>query len=325
MFYKQKDQSKVLSKLQELKEVPARDPQAAEKGKARFLAQAKMLNRSAVTYLPVQRHSNWKQSLFQERKMGTLITIIMAIGLVFGGSTATVFASQDSAPNEFLYPVKLISEDVQLGLVQKPQSKVELALGYALERIDEISELREAGLMPPDAVFARLENQINLAIQYALSLQNQDRDMALLRIKDQLQERERLMDQDPEDPTLLRTRTILQQRIHLVESGIANPEGLYNELRSGWENIPNSGESTGTVQNQQQQDGMYITPGGTQNQFGAPTQENTPGPTQGTDTGGNSAPENTPGPTQGPNPGGNPGQQNTPQSTQGIGTGRGGN
>ncbi len=307
MLFNKKNHSKVISALQELKSVPSRDPEAAEKGKAKFLAQAKMLNRTTVTYTPMQRHNKWKQSLRQEKKMGTLITIILVIGMVFGGSTATVFAAQESTPNEFLYPVKLLSEDVQLSLAQKPQTRVELALGYALNRIDEIYELKEAGLMPPDGVYARLENQINLAIQYALSLQAQDKEMALLQIRDQLQDRQRLMDQELEDPTLLRTRTILQERIQLVQSGIADPEGLYNEYRNGWEINPNFGDVTATAQNQQQQGGPNITPEGQQNQFGAPTQENTPGPTQGTSNGGN------------------PGQQNTPGPSQGMGTRSGGN
>lgn len=325
MLFNKKTHSKVLSALQELKPIPPRDPEAAEKGKAKFLAQAKMLNRSTVTNAPIQRHSNWKQSLRQEKKMGNLISVILVIGMVFGGSTATVYAAQDSTPNQFLYPVKLFSEDIQLYLVQKPQTRVELTLGYALQRIDEIIELKEVGLIPPDSVYTRLENQINLAIHYALSLQSQDREMALLQIRDQLQDRQRLMDQELEDPALLRTRTILQQQIQLIESGIADPEGLYYEFRNGWEITPNSGEITGTAQNQQQQNGMNITPGGANNQVGAPTQENTPGPKQGTANGATPPSGNTSGPTQSTATGGNSGLHNTPGPAQGIGTGSGGN
>lgn len=320
MDFKKQEHLDLLARLQDLKKVPPRNPNAIQSGKSKFLAQAGMMKRSSITNLPVQRHSKWKLPFIQERKMGTFISVILVIGLVFGGSTATVFASQESVPNEFLYPVKLLSEDVQFQLAQRPQVKAELALKYALKRIDEIIDLKDEGLMPPDAVINRLQNQINLAIQYALALQDQNQEAALIKIKDQLQDRERLMDHDSNDPVLLRIRTLLQERIQLVESGIADPDGLYYEFRNGWGKTPDAGEINGTPENQER-NGSENTPGGYEFQYGDPNVENTQSPPSTAGAGGNSTQAVTLAPVQGTNSGGNPTQNITPGPTQGTGGG----
>lgn len=271
-----KRMKEILETLNQLNQFPPRDNEKAIEGKSRFLAQAKLISKSPVTNAPEPRQNNWNKLPKKERKMSTLLAILLAIGLVFGGSTATVYAAQDSTPDELLYPVKTLTEDIALELTMSPETKVELALNYALRRIDEINDLKEAGIMPPDAVYARLENQINLALQQALSLENEDAVRALLRIRDTLQTREQLMDQQLDDPILLRTRTILQERIQLVESGIVDPEGAYNEFRSGWETTPEPGKEATSNGGQPAQIGTAAPSGGPENQPGNPPAENTP-------------------------------------------------
>ncbi len=274
MFNKRKKE--ILETLSQLNQFPPRDKEKAKEGKLRFLAQAKLISKSPITNAPEHRLNNWNKLPKKERKMSTLLAILLTIGLVFGGSTATVYAAQDSTPDELLYPVKTLTEDITLELTQSPETKVELALNYALRRIDEINDLKEAGIMPPDAVFARLENQINLALHQALSLEKEDAIQALLRIRDTLQTREQLMDQQVDDPILLRTRTILQERIQLVQSGITDPEGAYNEFRSGWENTPEPGNEATQNGGQPAQNGTAAPIGEPENQSGNPPSENTP-------------------------------------------------
>jgi len=279
MFHKRKKE--IVESLKQLNQIPPRNTEKALAGKSRFLAQARLIGQSPVTNAPESRHNSWNHFPKKERKMSTILAILLAIGLVFGGSTATVFAAQDSAPDEFLYPVKTFTEDVTLELTQSPEAKVELALNYALRRIDEINDLKEAGIMPPDAVYARLENQINLALQQASSLGSEDAIRALLQIRDTLQTKEQLMDQQSDDPILLKTRTILQERIQLVESGIVDPEGMYNEFRSGWENTPEPGKN-GTQGVEQPAQNVTAAPSGEpQNQPVNPTMEITQVPGNG--------------------------------------------
>lgn len=265
----------IIESLNQLNRFPPRDKAKAFEGKSRFLAQAKLIAKSPVTNAPESRHINWSKLPKKERKMSTLLTVLLAISLVFGGSTATVYAAQDSAPNEFLYPVKTFTEDVTLELTQSPETKLDLALNYALRRIDEINDLKEAGIMPPDAVFSRMENQINLALQQAVLLESGESIQALLHIRNMLQTKEQLIDQQSNDPILLRTRAILQERIQLVESGIADPDGFYNEFRSGWENTPGPGNNGTQDSGQPAKDGTEAPYGGPENEFGNPAMENT--------------------------------------------------
>lgn len=279
MFPGRKWKEIILKSLSELNNIPPRNHAKAQEGKSRFIAQAKLISKSPITYAPESRHNKWNLSKIKERKMGTVVTVILVLGLVFGGSTATVYAAQDSAPEQFLYPVKLLTEDINLELSDSAETKMELSLKYALRRIDEIKELQELGQMPPDAVFARLENHINLALQQAASLGNDEATKALLQIRDTLQTREQLLNQQSDDPILLRTREILQERIQTAESGIADPEGLYNEFRAGWDSTPPVGEATEPPGNGQSgQDGMVTTPAGNGDQYGNPTPAHTPQP-----------------------------------------------
>lgn len=301
MAFRNKKRQTIQDSLEILNQYPPRDPSMADARKSKFLAQAKMIKKSSVTNAPEKRHSKWNSLFTKERKMGTLLTILITLGLVFGGSTATVYASQSAVPEEFFYPVKTLTEDIQLDLSSDPETTMELALEFALRRVDEISELKEAGLLPPDAVYARLENQLNLAIGQAVSLGNGEAEKALLKIEEMLRTREQLMEQDADDPILLRTRTLLQDRIQLIQSGMANPSGNYNEYQSGWENTPGPSENTGGAGNGQ--NGPEVTPGsdnsnpdlnstptnGTEDaggQIGNPTQDVTPGSSTGQGTGG---------------------------------------
>ena len=172
MAFRNKKRQTIQDSLEILNQYPPRDPMMADARKSKFLAQAKMIKKSSVTNAPEKRHSKWNSLFTKERKMGTLLTILITLGLVFGGSTATVYASQSAVPEEFLYPVKTLTEDIRLDLSSDPDTTMELALEFALRRVDEINEMKEAGLLPPDAVYARLENQLNLAIGQALSLGN---------------------------------------------------------------------------------------------------------------------------------------------------------
>jgi hypothetical protein len=99
-------------------------------------------------------------------------------------------------------------------------------------------QLKEEGLMPPEPVYANLEMQIQKAITLATQLGESNLEPALLQIRDRLQIQEKLVNQDGQDPILLRTRTLLQERIQLVNTGLGNLNGFFYEAQNGWENTP---------------------------------------------------------------------------------------
>lgn len=224
-------------------EQSSRDPVLVEEGKARFLTQAKLIQKSTVTQIPPQRHSKWNLSRLKEVKMGTIITLIVLLGLVLSGTTA-VQASQNDLPGDPLYQVKLISEGVRLDLTMDPEEKMNLDLSFALRRVDEIEEMIELGLEPPEMSYARLENSLMHAVGQAALLED-DLPGALLRIRQTLQERIREVESETENPLQTRLRTTLQTRLSWLDEGIADPERFINEARIGWETAPNRGEASG--------------------------------------------------------------------------------
>ncbi|MBM3707822.1 MAG: hypothetical protein FJW69_05705 [Actinobacteria bacterium] len=74
-------------------------------------------------------------------KMAALfIIVIFAISTM---GTGTIYASQDSLPGDMLYPVKLITEKVELLTVRDSVSRVELYLKWTDKRVGEIKDLAD--------------------------------------------------------------------------------------------------------------------------------------------------------------------------------------
>ena len=293
--------------------LPARDPATVEEGKARFLAQARLMQQSPVTPTIPQRHNKWNFSKLKEAKMGTVITIIVIFGLALGGSSA-VYAAQDDLPDDLLYPVKLLSEGIRLNLTSDPQKKSDLDLQFALKRLDEIEEMIELGLEPPDRSYARLENQLMHAVGQATLLDEEEVPGTLLRIRETLQERLRSADSELDSPSYDRLRTTLQTRLSWLDAVVADPLRFTYEARKGWE--PTLTVEPGTITETVMPGEGYKTPG---------PGYKTPGPGYKTPAIGDQTPApgyQTPGPGyQTPGPGyqtAGPGSQNTEQGNQAV-------
>lgn len=299
-----------------LEQQPARKPAAVKQGKARFLAQASTIQKSPVTQTPIQRHSKWIFSTLKEVKMGTLVTILVIVGLALGGTSA-VYAAQDDLPGDPLYQVKLISEGARLELTADPEKKMDLDLQFALRRLDEIEKLIEAGEEPPEMSFARLENQLMHAVGQATLLDEEEVPGALLRIRMTIQERIRVSESELETPLQTRLRTLLQTRLSWLDEGIVDPERFTNEARNGWDT--ETTEEPGTIPDEEKPGQGYQTPG---------PGYKTPGPGHKTPSLGQQTPEpgyQTPGPGyQTPGPGNQipePGEQTTESGKNNSGKG----
>ena len=240
-------------RLHDLAEAEKNTLQVSASSKNDYLRKVNLISRKPVSKPILERPTYWKLPILKELKMGTIATIMIILGLLLGGTTATAYAAQDALPTETLYPVKVFTEDIQADLTSNPELKLELALQFAETRINEITQLQEAGLMPPEPVYANLQMQIQRAIELATQLGEKNLEPALLQIRERLQNQVQLMGESSEDPVLLRTRTMLQERIQLVDTGLGNLNGFYFEAQNGWENTPlmNQGEDQ-QIQQQQQ-------------------------------------------------------------------------
>ena len=232
-----KDQTELESEIQEwleeIKPVLPRNPQAAARGRAQFLGQA-------VSASELPRHKGWKSIFRKERfAMNMIVSILVIAGLLFGGG-ATVNAAQNDLPNEPLYGLKLWSEDLSLQFQNDPEQKVERVMALAQARIQEMTRLADTNQEIPDQVRQRLQDHIQQALQICATLDDPAMDRTLLQVRDRLQQQDRDMEQlqihanQKEQPTLLQTRTMLQQRLHLVEEGLLNHEMFRNTVRNGF-------------------------------------------------------------------------------------------
>ncbi len=102
----------------------------------------------------------WVQSLFL--RVGYVVSIA---SLLVGGSGITVYASQNSLPQDMLYPVKTVTENIQVALTASSEAKAKLHLKLAERRIQEVvTESAEGRTVSTSALEAAI-NQIDNAVQ----------------------------------------------------------------------------------------------------------------------------------------------------------------
>ena len=128
------------------------------------------------------------------------IKLVLVLAVMLGGAGVTAVAAQSSLPNEALYPVKLLVEDVQLSLASTSDAQIDVQLAQAQQRVREMVQLTDRGVAIPNDVPARLQTRLQAALQIAAQLDDQHMPPALdriqLRTQDQLREMDRLQQHD---------------------------------------------------------------------------------------------------------------------------------
>lgn len=144
----------LLEKISLLETTPPRDPLLASRTREKFLAAVEGSPQAAPAAAP-----GWFGRLFKSgqgegvglytgtRKFAfsTLAAIIFALVVLFGGVSATAFASQSALPGDALYPVKTRLEQTQVSLANDAYKRARLYLEFAQRRLDEITELLAQG------------------------------------------------------------------------------------------------------------------------------------------------------------------------------------
>jgi hypothetical protein len=235
--------------LIEIRQIGERNPEKARLGRAAYLAEVKILLKEhshpqAVSQTPFQRLNGWIHSipLLTQRKerspMFTVISTIMVIAaLLFGGGGATVVAAQDSLPNQLLYPVKTLSEEVRFDLAGSPQSQLGLALSFATQRLEELAAMVQKGQLPPEDLATRLQLHLNTALQLAAGMEDVPMLQALQQVRatiQQMQQQANMLEggNEPENALLERVREMLIIQNRLCELGLQAPA----QLRAMFEN-----------------------------------------------------------------------------------------
>jgi hypothetical protein len=251
-----------------------------------------------------------------------LVTLLVALGLVFGGGGAALAASQSAMPDEALYPVKTWSEQVQLQLAGDDEGKLQLMNTFTNRRMEEIRTMLQAGEQVPEPVMTRLEYQLQYMLQMAAGQPEDQSKQALLQVRNQLQIQNQLMQQlqlcEGDQAGLLtheRIRSMLEVHQGQAEGGLEDPQWLQQQIQ---------------LQLQQQQQNGPMNPSGESvielsgaNPYttGTPTHESGYGPGESQ----NPWTDTTPTPESGYGPGEsqNPWTDTTPTPNSGYGPGPG--
>jgi hypothetical protein len=320
---------KLIRKLAALGTVSARNQENARKGKAAFIQQADEMSK-AVTPLGKWRHNVWMhalQSIFLIRRkehspmISTFATAMLIVSLVIGGGGATIAAAQNSLPDQVLYGLKLMSEDIRLGLTTGVDAEYQLALEFSNHRAEEIRTMVQTGSVPPPAVQVRYQNQVEQAIRLAVSLPDNQAVRALEEVRIRLQAQQQALQQVQAlgspiaEAVLVQTRQMLQERLQWVEGGLVDPVKLRDQLRQRDQLHRQDSQKTTTPAGQ----GTQMAPGtGSGNPWttGTPT----PGSGYGPGKGAGDCPTCTP---TGDGQDGNPWTTGTPTPGSGYGPGPG--
>jgi hypothetical protein len=257
-------ESNVEQRIEELKDVPARNSLRASSGRARFLSEAAGY-RQAVSPRTQMRQSGWISQIRKEKlAMNVLVSLILAASLLLG-SSATVAAAQDELPNQPLYQLKLWTEDATLALAGTPQEQANQLIDMAQTRVEEMAALAEQGITPPDQVRDRLETHLQQTLMLATHMDETTREQTLLQLRDHLQTQDRILAQlqthvnAQTEPLLTRTRDMLQTHLRQVDTDLANLQGsrymLENQMQYGQDEAatpePNRQGEPGFHQNDQ--------------------------------------------------------------------------
>ncbi|HSA99643.1 MAG TPA: DUF5667 domain-containing protein [Anaerolineales bacterium] len=225
-------ESMIRERLNEVKEVPPRNPQVAARARARFLTQA-------VSAREAQRHKGWRPIFrMQQFAMNMAVTLLVIASLLIGGGT-TVKAAQDDLPGEPLYVVKTFSEDIRLEFQTNPETKVDRLMQLAETRVEEMTRLIESGQTPPEQVSARLEQHLQQALQICSNLDDAALSQKLPRLRDELQQQESDMQRLQSHATqgaqsvLEQTRSMLQVQLLVVNNGLLNHEAFRAAVKEG--------------------------------------------------------------------------------------------
>jgi len=174
----------LLEKISLLENTPERDPGQAAKSRGKFLSEVENLPLTGSTTA-----LGWLLGLFTsnstdntslsigKRKFAfsTVAAILLVVVVLFGGASATAYASQSALPGDALYPVKTSLEQTQITLANDAYNQAQLHLEFAQRRLNEIKELLSQG-RTNDVEFAssEFEHYIQEAMQAAQIVQAAD-------------------------------------------------------------------------------------------------------------------------------------------------------
>ena len=135
-------------------------------GRQRFVTEVARLEAQGA-----KGHSGQFWATGRMRLVGTVVSLLLLMGLVLGVGQATAY----SLPGGPFYTLKLAVEETLLGLTTKPQARANLAVSFAEERLDEITALMDKGAPIDDPMTGRAKEHLAFAVEVASQADEQAR------------------------------------------------------------------------------------------------------------------------------------------------------
>jgi hypothetical protein len=174
----------LLKKINLLNTTPVRDPGLAAKSRHKFITEVETLpiadaksNLGWLTSFLKPKNNAVSRTNTGKRKFAvpTIAAILFVVAIIFGGASATAYASQSALPGDALYSVKTGLEQTQISLANDAYNRAQLHLVFAQRRLDEINALLSQG-RTNEIEFAstEFENYIQKAMQEVQVVQAAD-------------------------------------------------------------------------------------------------------------------------------------------------------
>ena len=265
--------------LDSLQDVPERGLQDSHASRENYLTQVRSLTPrpAVVTKNSRRRMTNGGRS-WVSRFAAITAVIVVALSSLGG----TVYAAQASGPDDLLYGVKTLTEEIQVSLESDPQDRLDLFASFASRRLQEIQAQVDAGEPVSDKALALLERHTERMLEEAAQMGGDGINQALLQIEQNLQKQNQMMAEmgkehpQGEAPGLIKAQEKIRERLELVENGLKEPQGFRDKINNRNENAENPGQNNNPEDN----------PGQGEGEPGSPNSIGTPGNGNGNGTGG---------------------------------------
>ena len=214
--------------------LPAASWQAVDR--AAFLAQLEQLPVTAVSPNPLLRLKEWltqkrtalrnRQVQKEQKSMNALLARAVAtVAVIFGLGGGTVVLANDSLPDTPLYPVKLMLEETRMALADNPVEQANLQMTLAQVRLQEMTQLMQAGDPVDEPLVARLETHLQTAVQLAAQAGEPEMVALLTQMQTMLQNEQQTMalNGDPTQAMFGEINQIMNQYQEKVQAGLDDP------------------------------------------------------------------------------------------------------
>jgi len=163
----------------------------------------------------------------------------------------TVYAAQAAQPDDLLYGLKTLTEEIQANLESDPEDKLDLYVSFSSRRLQEIQAQVDAGEEVSEKALSLLEKHTQKMLEQAAQLEGKGLEKALRQIETNLQKQNQMMaelgKEHPQGspPGLLKAQEKIRERMELIENGLNEPQGFKEEIRQQNEKSENPGKGKG--------------------------------------------------------------------------------